>query len=98
MSRGRGHRAIELTWAESLRYRYGRFGAHAHAFRRADHAHSRQGMKIMEQSTRNRMLSLDTIQVETFEPQPAAERQVVGPPTNPGASVPPCCSEVYICR
>jgi hypothetical protein len=52
-------------------------------------------MKMTE--TPRRKLSIDALRVESFEPRPRSTEIEFGPPTNPGASVPPCCSQQYIC-
>ena len=52
-------------------------------------------MKTME--TPRKKLALDGLRVETFEPRPRATEIEFAPPTNPVGSMPPCCSEQYIC-
>ena len=42
-------------------------------------------------------LSIDTLRVETFAAAPDAVTIREMGPTNPGVSMPPCCSEVYVC-
>jgi hypothetical protein len=51
----------------------------------------------MDQATRKRMLSLDTLRVETFEPQTSVDPRVFAPPTAQFNTFPPCCSEKYVC-
>jgi len=52
-------------------------------------------MKMTEMPRRK--LSVDALRVASFEPRPRAAEFELGPPTNPGASVPPCCSDRYVC-
>jgi len=52
-------------------------------------------MKTLQQ-TRTR-LSIETLRVETFAAAPDREIVLEMGPTNPGVSMPPCCSQVYIC-
>jgi hypothetical protein len=47
--------------------------------------------------TPRRKLSPDALRVESFEPRARADAVELAPPTNPGASVPPCCSDQYVC-
>jgi hypothetical protein len=49
------------------------------------------------EKTRTR-LSIDTLRVETFTPQQRPEAlELVDPPTRPGNTFPPCCSDVLVC-
>jgi hypothetical protein len=52
-------------------------------------------MKMTEMPRRK--LSADALRVESFEPRARAAEIEFGPPTSPGASVPPCCSQQYVC-
>ncbi len=42
-------------------------------------------------------LSIDTLRVETFAAAPESVMVLEIGPTNPGVSMPPCCSQVYVC-